>query len=102
MSTKSTIKGKLDFSPRVVFSQPGLAFRFYSVITPLTFLYSDSGEEYSDSLDSVASGAASCRQSANRRVGLILYVQSVVYVGVPCSAYSLADFCKRSCFVALR
>lgn len=70
MSTKSTIKGKLDFSPRVVLSKPGLVFNFYSVITLLTFLYSDSGEEYSDSLNSVASGAASYRQSANRKVGL--------------------------------
>lgn len=63
MSTKSTIKGKLEY----VFSGgtlgPCLWFSFWTGLTTLTFLCSDSGDEYVDSLNSVHSGTAYGRKT---------------------------------------
>lgn len=72
MSTKSTMKGKLEIYPVVVLPE------LERWVRPLPcgnyshfFFCIDSGEEYSDSLNSVPSGTAPYRQHPNRKVGLL-------------------------------
>lgn len=67
MSTKSTIKSKLEFFFQWwYFQNPGSGFSFLLLITLFSFLFSDSGERYVDSLDSMPS----YRQHTNRKVSL--------------------------------
>lgn len=67
LSTKSSIKGKLEFYPVVVLAELGLWVR--PMLTVLILLCIDSGDEYSDSLNSEPSRTATSRQHRNKKVG---------------------------------
>lgn len=77
MSTKSTMKGKLEIYPVVVLPElerwvRPLPCSNYSHFFFFFFFFGiNSGEEYPDSLNSVPSGTAPYRQHPNRKVGLL-------------------------------
>lgn len=66
LSTKLSIKGKLEFNPVVVLAEVGLCV--CPVVTMLNLLCIDSGDEYSDSLNSEPLGTASFGQQPNKKV----------------------------------